>query len=211
MFCPGGKRGNCQGVPQPTHTLTSRTPDDGAEPSAIDPPLLPGRPRLPEAPPTPHGRGVSDPVHLSPARDMVTLAWGARRQDRGLHAEGGASPAERSRVSTVRNKAEARPVRRGQGPVSVRRGGGRVGVAEAGCESVSAPSEGAARGGGGVRRRGRAVAGRGRGRAAQAQCEVELSFRAVPRRARAAQPRRRGRPPTPASASPTAAGVGLVG
>lgn len=160
------------GCAQPIHTLTCRTPDDGAEPSAIDPPLLPGRPRLPEAPPTPHGRGVSDPVHLSPARDMVTLAWGASRQDRGLHAEGGASPAERSRASTVRNKAEARPVRRGQGPVSARRGRGRVGVAEAGCKSVSAPSEGAARGGGGVRRGGRAVAGRGRGRAAQAQCEM---------------------------------------
>lgn len=61
-------------------------------------------------------------------------------------------------------------MRRGQGPVSARRGGG--GVAEVGCESVSAPSEGAARGGGGVRRRRRAVAGRGRGRAAQAQCEM---------------------------------------
>lgn len=61
-------------------------------------------------------------------------------------------------------------MRRGQGPVSARRGGG--GVAEVGCESVSAPSEGAARGGGGVRRRGRAVAGRGRGRAAQTQYEM---------------------------------------
>lgn len=145
-------------------------PSDSAEPSAIDPPLLPGRPRLSEAPPTPHGRGVSDPVHLSPARDMVTLAGGCEPQNRGLHAEGGASSAERSRTSTVRIKAEAHPVRRGQGPVSARRGGG--GVAEVGCESVSAPSKGAARGGGGVRRRGRAVAGRGRGRAAQTQCEM---------------------------------------
>lgn len=158
-------------MPQPIHTLTSRTPDDGAEPSAVDPPLLPGKPRLPEAPPTPHGRGVSDPDHLSPARGMVTLVGGASHKTEGFMRKGErARPAERSRVSAVRNKVEARPVRRGQGPASARRGGG--GVAEVGCESVSAPSEGAARGGGGVRRRRRAVAGRGRGRAAQAQCEM---------------------------------------
>lgn len=46
----------------------TQTPDDRAQPPAIDPPLLPGRPRLPEAPSTQLGRGVSDPVHLSPAK-----------------------------------------------------------------------------------------------------------------------------------------------
>lgn len=85
-------------------------------------PRLPGRPRLlPEAPPTPHGRGVSDLVHLSRARDMVTPTRGATRQDQRLHAKRRAGPVQRSEASAVRSKAEVHRVGRGQGPVSFQR------------------------------------------------------------------------------------------
>lgn len=132
---------------------------------------------------------------------MVTLAGPVTRQDPGLHAERTAGPAQSSRAFAVRNRAELRPVRRGQGPASARHGGG--GVADVGRRSVSAPNEGASQGGGGVRRRGRAAAGRQRQRAARAP------RRATPG-ARCAAPEMEV-PPTQASPCPTAAGVGLVG
>lgn len=144
-------------------------------------------------------KGHGDPgVGCEPARPRASCGRGSKsgRALEGLYGQkqGGSAPGEEGTGSGERSAR--------RWPCRCRRSGVRICL-------------GAKRGSGPGRRRG-AEARTGRGRqgaraSSSGSKRDELSFRAVPRRARAAQPRRRGRPPTPASASPTAVGVGLVG